>query len=248
VVGAAVLAGAPATAVGPTGTSAAAGSTGSRAVAAGPTSTTAAAARPAGTADAAPRPTDPTATTGDRPATGADAVAPGCIVRDATGSQVWYGSAGRDAARLGGELQQVADDHPDHATAVIFCSHYEGALISLPAGDPTLEPVVRSIAASHPGLTVAVLPVASALAPLLKLQHAIFSSPRLHGVVVGAGPDAYTGGLRLEVERDASMSRADVVRAVSRLAASIVGGDVPVSIDVTASAGANAALDGAADG
>jgi hypothetical protein len=162
----------------------------------------------------------------------ASATSDNCIVRDAAGNQQWTGEPGAELVQLGTKLQEIVDDHKDQATAVVYCSDYQGALVMLPASDLSVEPLVTAAAAQYPSLSIRIVPVWYALAPLLKLASAIFSDSALQGIVTGGGPDAYTGGIRLSLSPTAAMSPDVLTSTVNALADSIVGADVPISTEV----------------
>ena len=140
---------------------------------------------------------------------------PKCVMTDSVGTQYWIGGASAEMTSLGDALESIVDTHPADATGVAFCSHYEGALVFLPTGDLAVRDLVTQAAARHPQYSVKVVNVPNSLQTLLHASDIVMSIPRLHGVVVGVGPNIFTGGLGIILDSDSGVSAEDVASIVS---------------------------------
>lgn len=126
----------------------------------------------------------------------------GCVTVDEAGSQVWFGGANSNVTALGNELQDVVDRHPGKATGVALCSHFEGAAVFLATDNDDIRQTIAGIAAKRPDLKVLTRDVAAPLSTLIETSVQLLQSPDMKGLLVGGGPDIYTGGLLVSVAPD----------------------------------------------
>lgn len=156
---------------------------------------------------------------------------PQCVMTDSVGTQYWIGGASAEMTSLGDELESIVDTHPADATGVAFCSHYEGALVFLPTGDPAVRDLVTRAAARHPRYSVKIVNVPNSLQTLLDASDIVTSIPRLHGVVVLVGPNVYTGGLGIVLDSDSGVSAEEAEGIVSNALDSLTAKGTTIPLD-----------------
>lgn len=122
-----------------------------------------------------------------------------CLIVNASGEQAWFGGDDPQVSKLGDALQNLADDHPDQIAGVSYCSHYDGAMIFVASPDDSVLKAISVVAAQHTDFKVVTRHVAAPLKELLAAQRQLILNSPAKGLVIGVGPDIYTGGLTIDV-------------------------------------------------
>jgi hypothetical protein len=122
-----------------------------------------------------------------------------CITRDESGEQVWFGPAKPGVTALGNALQAIVDGHNDQTTGVALCSHYEGAAIFVVSPSDDVRRSIAGVASKFPGLQVITRTTTASISQLVAAGGKLLKSPGMQDLVMGVGPDMYSGGLLITV-------------------------------------------------
>ena len=125
-----------------------------------------------------------------------------CIIRDELGRQVWFGEADPSVTAVGNALQAIVEEHNDQTTGVALCSHYEGATIFVVSPGNDVQQSIAEVASKFPDLHVITRATTASISQLSAAGRKLLQSPGMQGLVTGAGPDMYSGGLRITVAQD----------------------------------------------
>jgi streptogrisin C len=125
-----------------------------------------------------------------------------CITRGKSGNQEWFGEADSNVTALGNALQEIVDEHPDQATGVALCSHFEGAAVFVASGSEEIDQAIAGIASKFPDLEVLTHDVGAPLSTLIATGAKLLQTPDMKGLVAGVTPDMYAGGLLITVAQE----------------------------------------------
>lgn len=151
-----------------------------------------------------------------------------CVTLDEEGNQAWFGEADPNVTALGTALQEVLGQHPDKITGVALCSHFEGAAVFLASTNEDVDQAIAGIAAKHPDLKVMTRDVGAPLSTLSTTGMKLLQSPDMKGLLVGAGPNMYTGGLLITIAPDHGPLSDDDQRLIDSAVQSINGSSLPL--------------------
>jgi hypothetical protein len=154
-----------------------------------------------------------------------------CIIRDDSGRQIWFGEANPSVSALGNALQAIADEHNDQTTGVALCSHYEGAAIYVVSPSDDVRQSIAGVASKFPDLRVITRTVAASVSQLVAVGTKLFQGPEMKGVVVGVGPDMYSGGLRITVHQDKWPLSENDKRRINDAVEAINGSRLPLTYE-----------------
>jgi hypothetical protein len=154
-----------------------------------------------------------------------------CIVRNASGRQIWFGEASPSVSALGNALQAIADEHNDQTTGVALCSHYEGAAIYVVSPSDHVRQSIAGVASKYPDLQVITRTVAASVSQLVAVGTKLLQVPEMKGVFVGLGPDMYSGGLRITVRQDKWPLSENDKRRINDVVEAINGSRLPLTYE-----------------
>lgn len=152
----------------------------------------------------------------------------GCVTVDVEGNQAWYGAAHSNVTALANELQEVVDQHPGKATGVALCTHFEGAAVFLASDNEDIRQIIAGTAAKHPNLKVLTRDVTAPLSTLIETSMQLLQRPETKGLLVGAGPDIYTGGLLVSVDPDHGPLSSHDTRLIEDAVRAVNGSPLPL--------------------
>jgi hypothetical protein len=188
---------------------------------AGGTQTSASAAKQATATTATMPPTTP-AGVGETNGTG-------CITRDESGEQVWFGGAKPGVNALGNALQAIVDEHQDQTTGVALCSHYEGAAIFVVSPSDDVRQSIAEVASEFPDLQVITRTTTASISQLFAAGSKLLKSPDMQGLLTGVGPDIHSGGLHITVVKDRWPLSENEKRRINDAVEAINGSPLPLT-------------------
>ncbi|MFT0762210.1 hypothetical protein VRY54_04015 [Actinomyces sp. F1_1611] len=162
-------------------------------------------------------------------------VLPACIQSDPTTQQpYWVGEPEAQVSRLGLELQDLADQHPDEIRGVSYCTHYEGVVVFVAdrASDET-KAALAEAAGRYPGVPASIEQGGLSLTELTSALATLSSNGLQLPGIGWYGPNLVTGGI--DIGADPNLVNLDQLRQT--LTASLSQIRVEVTLNLIPEAG-----------
>ncbi len=117
-----------------------------------------------------------------------------CIQKDSNGGMVWVGGYSLDLDRLGDELQDLVEAHPDDFAGAAYCSDYSGVYVSTKNRlSKELQKEIEKLKAKNPKYEVYVKPVKFSKNELESVVDSIGTFVDTIPGMLGYGPDYMEG-------------------------------------------------------